>query len=258
MSAPLQLALFPDLLPSVVASRARMSQGQAKGQGSRESDPVSGLSCGTSSSTTPPRSSSLKTSHRAQKGGCARCGPICTLLVTEHVPSRYLPRMSGHLSSEGESSSLPSTPPNSKASAWPTPTAGDSKASGAAGYSTENGRHAGTTLTDAVVRFPKAGLARPTPSATVYGSNQGGAAGRVGPPRPSLETLGRTEKGKLNPAWVETLMGFPEGWTVIDGQPEEVKNKKPGSPRGRSRASKSTEAHGLKLSETPSSPSVDS
>lgn len=33
---------------------------------------------------------------------------------------------------------------------WPTPTSGDSKMSGAAGYSTESGRHSGTTLTDAV------------------------------------------------------------------------------------------------------------
>jgi len=35
---------------------------------------------------------------------------------------------------------------------WPTPTAGDSKASGSAGYSTDSGRHSGTTLTDATVR----------------------------------------------------------------------------------------------------------
>lgn len=35
---------------------------------------------------------------------------------------------------------------------WPTPTATDAKASGAAGYSTDSGRHSGTTLTDAAVR----------------------------------------------------------------------------------------------------------
>lgn len=35
-------------------------------------------------------------------------------------------------------------------SAWPTPTAQDSASSGAAGYSTDSGRHAGTTLTDAI------------------------------------------------------------------------------------------------------------
>jgi hypothetical protein len=63
---------------------------------------------------------------------------------------------------------------------WPTPTAGDAKASGAQGYSTESGRHLGTTLTDAAARE------WPTPTAQTYGSNQGGAAGRVGPVRPGL------------------------------------------------------------------------
>ena len=42
---------------------------------------------------------------------------------------------------------------------WPTPTATDRKASGAADYSTESGRHSGTTLTDAAIRQ------WPTPSA---------------------------------------------------------------------------------------------
>jgi hypothetical protein len=46
------------------------------------------------------------------------------------------------------------------------------------------GVHAGDTLTDFVTMFP-------TPSASSYGTNQGGAAGRVGPVRPSLETMAR-------------------------------------------------------------------
>ncbi len=71
------------------------------------------------------------------------------------------------------------------AAEWPTPTAGDAKASGAQGYSTESGRHPGTTLTDAAVRE------WPTPTAQTYGSNQGGSAGRVGPVRPSLEAAAR-------------------------------------------------------------------
>jgi len=94
-------------------------------------------------------------------------------------------------------------------------------------------------------------LLLPTPSATSYGSNQGGAAGRVGPVRHSLESMARHGlwptptainntggaalckwggsgaraklrtmvtpaelNGSLNPTWVEWLMGFPLGWTV--------------------------------------------
>lgn len=59
----------------------------------------------------------------------------------------------------------------------PTPTAGDAKASGAAGYSTSSGRHSGTTLTDAVL----------------------GAA-----------SSGR--RGKLSPRFVEWMMGLPMRW----------------------------------------------
>lgn len=72
-------------------------------------------------------------------------------------------------------------------SLWPTATATDSKASGAAGYSTASGRHSGTTLTDAAVRQ------WPTPTAQSYGNNRGGAAGRVGPVRHSLESMARHE-----------------------------------------------------------------
>jgi len=101
----------------------------------------------------------------------------------------------------------------------------------------------------------------PTPSATSYGTNHGGGMGRVGPVRPSLETMARKDlwptptladsrntrnatanngsgstghsgttlsdiawmeangtknAGSLNPAWVEWLMGFPLGWTVLE------------------------------------------
>jgi len=37
---------------------------------------------------------------------------------------------------------------------WPTPTGSDAKSSGAEGYSTESGRHTGTTLTDAAKAWP--------------------------------------------------------------------------------------------------------
>jgi hypothetical protein len=94
----------------------------------------------------------------------------------------------------------------------------------------------------------------PTPSATSYGTNQGGAMGRTGPVRPSLETMARknlwptptsrdwkdgsaqacanvsvnsllgrivhtdgtNSSGSLNPGWVEWLMGFPSEWTALE------------------------------------------
>jgi len=89
----------------------------------------------------------------------------------------------------------------------------------------------------------------PTPSAVSYGSNQGGAMGRTGPVRHSLDSMARTgmwptpraidgrpkgngprpdtltgainyQEGKrigtLNPTWVEWLMGFPLGHTDLE------------------------------------------
>lgn len=74
---------------------------------------------------------------------------------------------------------------------WPTPTAGDGARSGASGYSTESGHHEGTTLTDATCRTP----------------------GRL---PPTTCTHGGGCRWRLNPRFVERLMGFPEGWTDVD------------------------------------------
>jgi hypothetical protein len=93
----------------------------------------------------------------------------------------------------------------------------------------------------------------PTPSATEYGSNQGGSAGRVGPVRESLATMARRDnwptpqsyshspgvsvpgltpldiavrpederaenilRGQLNPTWVCWLMDWPISWTSLE------------------------------------------
>ena len=83
----------------------------------------------------------------------------------------------------------------------------------------------------------------PTPSACSVGTNLGGAAGRVGKVRPSLQTMARKNLwptatardwksgsmgtqgnsrplseqvgGQLNPTWVEWLMGYRAEWTVL-------------------------------------------
>ncbi len=52
----------------------------------------------------------------------------------------------------------------------------------------------------------------PTASATEYGSNRGGAGGRVGPKRPSLRGhLG----GSPNPDWLDWYVGLPIGWSGL-------------------------------------------
>lgn len=115
----------------------------------------------------------------------------------------------------------------SDCSYWPTATAGDAKGSRAKGYSTESGRHSGTTLTDAIKNWP-------TPCARDYkGANS---------PQHLLASRGRkhmdqlpnflmlshqgqqilklgehgSETVVLNPQFVEALMGLPTGWTDFE------------------------------------------
>lgn len=135
---------------------------------------------------------------------------------------------------------------------WPTPTAMDSRASGAAGYQTET-RNSGTTLTDAAVRQWPTPLAAddgkqgarhlggnptlkgaaemwPTPDASVsHGYNQSPSPGASirhhlaglvtrwsGPLDLTTAKHGNTSSrtGRtLNPRFVEWLMGWPMNWS---------------------------------------------
>lgn len=119
---------------------------------------------------------------------------------------------------------------------WPTPRASDvrGEGAGAAARKIKSGR--GANLAGWVKLWP-------TPTATEYGSNKGGAAGRVGKTRPGLSTLAKMwptpcavdgmrggnhgrgagsptlpaqAGGALNPRWVEWLMAYPLGWTVLE------------------------------------------
>lgn len=124
---------------------------------------------------------------------------------------------------------------------WPTATAGDAKASEAAGYSTASGRHSGTTLTDATVRAQ--GSARPTPMAMDWKARRPTESwdGSDLPSRVSLTETNGERVAALNPEWVEMLMGFPAGWTspLTDGPSVPAKLSPKKSPRASRKTARS-------------------
>ena len=81
---------------------------------------------------------------------------------------------------------------------WPRRTKGDEDGSGSAAYSTESGRHSGTTLTDAAVRQFPCGPFLEIPS------TQDG---------PGSQSTAPTSGLTLNPRFDEWLIGWPIGWT---------------------------------------------
>lgn len=90
---------------------------------------------------------------------------------------------------------------------WPTTTVADSRngANATAKRSPGSRHHSGTTLVDAVRLWP-------TPMARDGKGGTGPNYTREGGP-----SLPDAAGGRLNPTWVEWLMGFPAGWTALEG-----------------------------------------
>ena len=66
-----------------------------------------------------------------------------------------------------------------------------------------------------IIREIASGLL-PTITAQTYGTNQGGAAGRVGKVRMSLQSMATQRGGRLSPSFVERMMNWPVGWTDLE------------------------------------------
>lgn len=123
------------------------------------------------------------------------------------------------------------------ARAWPTPTstAGDGRSEQTPEMwqarrdrtLAEKGIHNGIPLNVAVKSWP-------TPAARDH-------KGRSGPNHQFAETLSDKVSGALNPDWVESLMGYPTGWTAIDGPLAPAKRSTSGRRHARSRAERPTE-----------------
>lgn len=117
---------------------------------------------------------------------------------------------------------------------WPTATA--SVGSGSEGYgrvsaSTGRPRAEGTTLTDACRPWPTTTTTRDYKSGDLP-NRVGTEALSAAAGASAMESWGR----RLNPDWIETLQGFPVGWTLPTG-PALRADSAPAWPRGRYPAS---------------------
>lgn len=194
----------------------------------------SGPTSPASSRSADPRSCSVKMSQGTLPGLSAPSSP--TLPASGSMRSgvvRARKRLGRPIGVTGFSGQLP------------TPTASDHAGSGSAGYSTASGRHAGTTLWDAVVRgyrtlpTPTAdggrgynrtpgssnrrpglgAMARdgllPTPTASACDRN-GQHRGHNAQGGPQLgEAVGAGHGRRLNPRFLEWMMGLPPGWLQL-------------------------------------------
>lgn len=93
---------------------------------------------------------------------------------------------------------------------WPTPTRSD-----AVGGPGTSGRLGGENLRTAVARFPTPAVAMHKGSSLNAMTRKTGASRHNDRLDYSVEE-GRIAHGRLNPTWVEWLMGFPLGWTDLE------------------------------------------
>lgn len=130
------------------------------------------------------------------------------LLAYRHGQRKHEPRGGSAKSGDGLSTAV-------KAEAWPTPCAAHNSGGNRSPYE-------GAPFRPSLARL----VLHPTP--TVASARR--AALSAGHPHdPPAE-------GSLNPAWVECLMGFPEGWTV--GPPVAESPSARGNPRAQARRSR--------------------
>lgn len=269
-----QLEIQWDTSTSYVADfHARTSAPPERAPASPESAPASGTSICASCGSSSPAPSSSKTSHRARRAGSFQCAECLRLAAIERAPLAYLQAMSARLNCDDESLCLRWPTPtvsgnyNRKGASlesgdgletavkrWPTPKAQDANSCGAQPNLTEAVRmwptpcardHKGITSPHRHLQTLPDAVLWPTPTASTYGSNQGGANGRTGKVRLSLEALNKSDGQVLNPNWVECLMGFPAGWTRTGGPPDKENSNTTTSRRAPSRKARTrTDGHG--------------
>mgnify|MGYP006281826825 FL=1 len=181
---------------SVVASRARTSAPPERERASRESVPVFGRRCSKPLGFYDHDTRSWRTFQRLlfedltsslqalPKQGMMRSGLIYGLRTLER----------------------PIVGSDSSSSHIPTPTVADTFTGGLKSSQQKEGSLHSVNLSQYAVRFP-------TPAARDYKDNNSPAESQRHSP-----SMASIVGGKLNPEWVEWLIGLPQEWTALSGE----------------------------------------
>lgn len=243
-TSPEQLGLFPES-----ASTSKSAATEARGP-SFVRVMLGPLTSGPESSSWPTPNTGESTSGHGRRGGksgnghqsgadletVARVWSESNLWPTPRASPNENRTTNAPTHGNGHGETLAGTASDwTRENIWPTATAMDSRSSGAASYSTDSGRHSGTTLTDAVRQF--AANLWPTASARDWKSGEASQDTLDRNSRPLNETAtdwarshlaALTSKDgpeclrydptshrlSLNPAFVEWLMGWSDGHTM--------------------------------------------
>jgi DNA (cytosine-5)-methyltransferase 1 len=126
---------------------------------------------------------------------------------------------------ERPSAGTPSLATMARRNSWPTPTARDHKDTGDLSRVPEN-----SLLPRVVARIEREQW--PTPKSSPSGPDYA-RANREDSGGDDLATaIARPTPGRLNPTWVEWLMGFPVGWTDLEPSGTRLSRKSPNGSDG--------------------------
>jgi hypothetical protein len=198
--------VFSPSTSSVAGSPARTSAAPAARLDSTESSPVFGSRWLDSFASFDRDTSSWRTSQTCLLGGLEPFSAIWPRagMTRSGIAFRLRP-LAPRMAVTVSGSSL-----------IPTPTKGDAKSAANATARRRKvpptGVHSGLTLTDFVRMYP-------TPQARQKQSSRGGGRGKGSISRGGGLMLDNVLGGKPNPTFVEWLMGYPPGWTMLDSPP---------------------------------------
>ncbi len=219
----------PPLTSSAEVFPARTLAAPARAQGSQSAPEAAfGSSTPESSPSCVRVLSSSRTSQAGRADGCPRCGGTCTCLDTILPPTHFLPQTSEHPTYEDVSSLLP-TPSASRYGSSQNGCPGDGRAEYANKGKLSLYGMAAKGVWPSLLPTPTCHNAKESGSPSDFRRRSPGLGAMMATPTETGNQLSPSMRkwpgcvawkevhgpGPLRPSFVEWMMGFPIGWTLL-------------------------------------------